>query len=83
MRITESQVRKIIRNEIRKGKRVNEAGSPMNALDRLNAAFHEFMDAGGTTEDLLENAQGFVEDWESGSEAERYDDRGGPFTSNF
>lgn len=65
MRITESQIRKIIRNEVHKGKHVNEAGSPMNALDRLNAAFHEFMDAGGNIDELVENALGFAEDWEN------------------
>jgi len=55
----------------------------MAALDRLNAAFNEFMDAGGTTEDLLDNAQGFVDDWEGGDEADRFDDQAGPFTHNF
>lgn len=82
MRLTESQIRKIVRNEVRKGKVLKE-GASISALDALNAAFNAFMDAGGTVDELLDNAQGFADDWSHGEEAERFDDMGGPFTSNF
>ena len=82
MRLTESQIRKIVRNEVRKGKSLKE-GASMGALDALNSALMAFMDAGGSTDELLDNAQGFIDDWTHGDEAERFDDQGGPFTSNF
>lgn len=82
MRLTESQIKKIIQNEVSKKKKLKE-GASMSALDALNAAFNAFMDAGGSTDELLDNVQGFIDDWTHGDEAERFDDLGGPFTSNF
>ena len=64
MRISESQIKKIVQ-DVKKLHEVNQP-SPIQALERLNAAFTRFMDDGGNTEDLLDNAQGFIEDWESG-----------------
>ena len=72
MRITESQIRNIIRKEIRNGMKVNESAS-VGALDALNAAFNAFMDAGGTVEELVDNAAGFAEDWGS-SQSDMYDE---------
>lgn len=61
MKLTESQIRKIVRNEVRKGKTLKE-GVSMGALDALNAAFYAFTDAGGTVDELLDHAQGFADD---------------------
>lgn len=77
-----SDIRKIVLQEVRKGKRLKE-GASMSALDALNSALMAFMDAGGSTDELLDNVQGFIDDWTHGDEADRFDDRGGPFTSNY
>lgn len=61
-------IRKFVVNEVRKVKALNESAS-ITALERLNAAFNEFMDAGGTLDELISNAEGFVYDWESETSA--------------
>lgn len=77
-----SDIRKIVLQEVLKGRRLKE-GASMRALDALNAAFMAFMDAGGSTDELLDNVNGFIDDWIHGDEADRFDDRGGPFASNY
>lgn len=77
-----SDIRKIVLQEVLKGRRLKE-GASMGALDALNSALMAFMDAGGSTDELLDNVQGFIDDWTHGDEAERFDDRGGPFASNY
>ena len=82
MRLTESQIRKIVRNEVRKGKTLNEHVDG-TVLSAVNDAFMAFMNAGGSIDELQDQLDWFIDDWKHGEESERYDDMGGPFTSNF